>query len=106
MTIESFYTLRARDFNKIANKLDRKLNDNNMIGHDKYRFAFRDYASQAKEWYDEVKFSAYHNNVALGNRKNFKEVLKEQIDNAMKENEYNYADYVNAISNFLEFYYK
>lgn len=106
MAIEDFYRIKAKDFNEIADKLESEFNDTNFIGHEKYVWGMRDVRAKAKYWYDEVKFTAYQNNVDIGNRKTFSKVLKSQIDAATEEKRNEYALYLKAILNFLEFYYR
>ena len=96
-----FYKERAKVFNEIADKLESDFNEANFIGHHKFAFEMARVRSEAKEWYDEVRQSAFLNNVDIGSRKNFLEVLNAQIDKATEEE----REYIKAILKFLEFYY-
>ena len=104
MAIEDFYRLKAEDFNKMISHFKNKIS--NIKVYDANGLEdFRRIRGEAKEWFDEAKFSASQNGVNIGNRNNFAEVLQEQIDKAIKENKKEYADYIKAIRNFFVFYH-
>ena len=105
MGIEKFYKLKAEDFNTMISRFKNEIS--NIKVYDANGLEnFRRIRCEAKEWYDEVKFTSSMNNVDIGNCKNFSEVLKAQIDKATKEKREQYALYIKAILNFLEFYYR
>ena len=104
MGIESFYKIKANDFNKMISHFKNKISNIKVYDANGLE-AFRRIRWEAKEWFDDAKFSASQTGVKIGNRNNFAEVLQEQIDEAIKENKKEYADYIKAIRNFFVFYH-
>lgn len=104
MAIEDFYRLKAEDFNKMISHFKNKISDIEVYDANGLAY-FRRIRGEAKEWFDDVKFSASQSGVKIGNRDNFDEVLQEQINKAIKENKKEYADYIKAIRNFFIFYH-
>lgn len=104
MGIEKFYKLKAEDFNTMISRFKNEISNIKVYDANGVE-NFRRIRCEAKEWYDEVKFTSSMNNVDIGNCKNFSEVLKAQIDAAIEENKKEYADYIKSILKFLEFYY-
>lgn len=104
MGIETFYKLKSEDYNKMISHFKNEIS--NIKVYDANGLEdFRRIRGEAKEWFDDAKFSASQNGVKIGNRNNFAEVLQEQIDKAIKENKKEYADYIKAIRNFFVFYH-
>ena len=106
MENKEFYIKQSACFNNLAEYLDSVLTTYGNIHHPVALRARGSAIDGAHEGYDEVKSSSAKNGVDIGTRKNFKKVLKSQIDKALKENRKEYALYIKSISNFLEFYYR
>ena len=104
MAIEDFYKLKSEEYNKMISHFKDKIADIEVYDENGLE-CFRWIRGEAKEWFDDAKFSASQNGVKIGNRNNFAEVLQEQIDKAIKENKKEYADYIKAIRNFFVFYH-
>lgn len=106
MEDKEYYTKQSACFNKLTNYLDSVLTVYGNV-HNPIALRARGAAiNGSHEGYNEIESDAIENGVDIGNRENFSEVLQAQIVKALKENKKEYANYIESILNFLEFYYR